>query len=45
MNGLTDLAALETRRRTAWASGDCAVIGTTVQIVAESLAEVIARRR
>ncbi len=39
MNAPTDLAALKTRQRTAWASGDYAVIGTTLQIVGESLAE------
>lgn len=35
----TDLAALKTRQQTAWASGDYAVIGTTLQIVGEQLAE------
>jgi len=39
MNAPTDLAALKARQRTAWASGDYAVIGTTLQIVGESLAE------
>jgi len=39
MNAPTDLAALKTRQQTAWASGDYAVIGTTLQIVGESLAE------
>ena len=39
MNAPTDLAALKSRQRTAWASGDYAVIGTTLQIVGESLAE------
>ena len=39
MNALTDLSALKTRQQTAWASGDYAVIGTTLQIVGESLAE------
>ena len=34
-----DLAALKTRQQAAWASGDYAVIGTTLQIVGESLAE------
>src|SRR5204862_6314103 len=33
------LTALKTRQRTAWASGDYAIIGTTLQIVGESLAE------
>ena len=35
----TDLNALKTRQQTAWASGDYAVIGTTLQIVGEQLAE------
>ena len=39
MNAPTDLVALKARQRTAWASGDYAVIGTTLQIVGESLAE------
>ena len=39
MNAPTDLAALKSRQQTAWASGDYAVIGTTLQIVGEQLAE------
>ncbi len=39
MNAATDLTALKGRQRAAWASGDYAVIGTTLQIVGESLAE------
>src|SRR6478736_2641274 len=39
MNAPTDLAALKTRQQAAWASGDYAVIGTTLQIVGENLAE------
>jgi ubiquinone/menaquinone biosynthesis C-methylase UbiE len=39
MNARTDLAALKTRQQAAWASGDFAVIGTTLQIVGEQLAE------
>ena len=35
----TDFDAIKTRQQTAWASGDYAVIGTTLQIVGESLAE------
>ena len=35
----TDLAALKTRQQTAWGSGDYAVIGTTLQLVGEQLAE------
>ena len=34
-----DLTALKTRQQAAWASGDYAVIGTTLQIVGEQLAE------
>jgi SAM-dependent methyltransferase len=39
MTTTTDLVALKDRQRAAWASGDYAVIGTTLQIVGESLAE------
>src|SRR5512146_3574520 len=39
MNAPTDLPALKTRQQAAWASGDYAVIGTTLQIVGEQLAE------
>jgi ubiquinone/menaquinone biosynthesis C-methylase UbiE len=39
MNAPTDFAALKTRQQTAWSSGDYAVIGTTLQIVGEQLAE------
>jgi SAM-dependent methyltransferase len=39
MNAPTDLAALKARQRSAWASGDSALIGTTLQIVGETLAE------
>ena len=35
-----DLKALKTKQQAAWASGDYAVIGTTLQIVGEQLAEV-----
>ncbi len=34
-----DLNALKSKQQSAWASGDYAVIGTTLQIVGESLAE------
>ena len=34
-----DLAALKSRQQAAWSSGDYAVIGTTLQIVGENLAE------
>jgi SAM-dependent methyltransferase len=40
MNAPTpDLQALKTRQQAAWASGDYAVIGTTLQLVGEQLAE------
>ena len=39
MNAPVDLAALKGRQQLAWASGDYAVIGTTLQIVGEELAE------
>jgi ubiquinone/menaquinone biosynthesis C-methylase UbiE len=35
----TDYSAIKARQQTAWASGDYAVIGTTLQIVGEQLAE------
>lgn len=34
-----DLAAVKTKQQAAWASGDYAVVGTTLQIVGEQLAE------
>jgi ubiquinone/menaquinone biosynthesis C-methylase UbiE len=39
MNAPIDFNALKTRQQTAWSSGDYAVIGTTLQIVGEQLAE------
>lgn len=39
MNEPLDLPALKSRQKTAWASGDYAVIGTTLQLVGELLAE------
>ena len=39
MNAPTNLDALKTRQMAAWASGDYAVIGTTLQLVGELLAE------
>ena len=39
MNAPTDFTALKARQQTAWASGDYAVIGTTLQLVGEQLAE------
>jgi ubiquinone/menaquinone biosynthesis C-methylase UbiE len=37
--GVPDLEAVKQRQQAAWASGDFAVIGTTLQIVGETLAE------
>jgi ubiquinone/menaquinone biosynthesis C-methylase UbiE len=37
----TDLGALKARQMAAWASGDYAIIGTTLQIVGESLCEAV----
>jgi ubiquinone/menaquinone biosynthesis C-methylase UbiE len=39
MNAPVDFNALKTRQQSAWASGDYAVIGTTLQWVGEQLAE------
>jgi ubiquinone/menaquinone biosynthesis C-methylase UbiE len=36
-----DLAAIKSRQQTAWGSGDYAVIGTTLQIVGETLCEAV----
>jgi ubiquinone/menaquinone biosynthesis C-methylase UbiE len=36
-----DLAAIKQKQQATWASGDFAVIGTTLQIVGESLAEAV----
>jgi len=38
---MADLAAIKQRQQTTWASGDFAVVGVTLQIVGESLAEAI----
>jgi ubiquinone/menaquinone biosynthesis C-methylase UbiE len=38
---IPDLAAIKQRQQATWASGDFAVIGTTLQIVGESLAEAV----
>ena len=37
----TDLATVKGRQQAAWSSGDYAVVGTTLQIVGESLCEAI----
>ncbi len=39
MNTMIDFTTLKTRQQSTWASGDYCVIGTTLQIVGESLAE------
>lgn len=39
--GQVDLEALKARQRTAWSSGDYAVVGTTLQIVGEALCEAL----
>jgi ubiquinone/menaquinone biosynthesis C-methylase UbiE len=36
-----DLAAMKARQKAAWSSGDYAVVGTTLQIVGESLCEAV----
>jgi SAM-dependent methyltransferase len=36
-----DLAAVKLKQRTAWSAGDYAVVGTTLQIVGESLCEAV----
>src|SRR5262245_8233002 len=36
-----DLKALKTRQHAAWSSGDYAVVGTTLQIVGETLCEAV----
>jgi SAM-dependent methyltransferase len=36
-----DLAAVKTRQQVAWSAGDYAVVGTTLQIVGESLCEAL----
>ncbi len=41
---LPDLEALKTKQQATWASGDYAVIGTTLQIVGEQLCETIGLR-
>src|SRR5689334_18066769 len=39
--GLDDLEAIKEKQQATWAAGDYAVIGTTLQIVGESLCEAI----
>src|SRR5712691_10122053 len=38
---IPDLAAIKTRQRAAWSSGDYAIVGTTLQIVGEELCEAL----
>jgi len=38
---VVDLAAVKTRQQAAWSTGDYAVVGTTLQIVGESLCEAL----
>src|SRR5437763_6275133 len=40
----SDLAAIKTRQQAAWASGDYAIVGTTLQIVGEELCEALDMR-
>src|SRR5205085_9093316 len=37
----TDLDAIKARQQAAWSSGDYAVVGTTLQIVGETLCEAL----
>src|SRR5450432_3064656 len=39
--GAVDLGAVKTRQQAAWSAGDYAVVGTTLQIVGESLCEAL----
>ena len=41
INPQPDFAAIKSRQQATWASGDFAVIGTTLQIVGEMLAEAV----
>jgi ubiquinone/menaquinone biosynthesis C-methylase UbiE len=41
VTGPPDLAAIKSRQRAAWSSGDYAVIGSTLQIVGEQLCEAL----
>ncbi len=40
-NAEPDFAAIKTKQNAAWASGDYAIVGTTLQIVGEDLAEAL----
>lgn len=39
--GTVDFTAVKQRQRAVWSSGDYAIIGTTLQIVGELLAEAV----
>jgi SAM-dependent methyltransferase len=41
MEAIVDLSAVKTRQQAAWSTGDYAVVGTTLQIVGESLCEAL----
>lgn len=40
-SAMIDLAAIKSRQRIAWGSGDYSIIGTTLQIVGETLCEAV----
>lgn len=40
-NAAPDLSALKTRQQASWSSGDYAVVGTTLQVVGETLCEAL----
>ena len=40
-SAVTDLSAVKTRQQAAWSSGDYAIVGTTLQIVGESVCEAV----
>jgi hypothetical protein len=39
-----DFTAIKLRQHAAWSSGDCAVVGITLQIVGETLADAVDAR-
>src|SRR3954453_22862749 len=41
VSAMPDFAAIKSRQQMAWASGDYAIVGTTLQIVGEMLCEAI----
>jgi ubiquinone/menaquinone biosynthesis C-methylase UbiE len=40
-SAVTDLSVVKTRQQVAWSSGDYAIVGTTLQIVGESVCEAV----